>query len=163
MNNYSEDIVKYSISGDGARVKEAIQGALANKIMAAMETKKAEVAQAMFNTVSHPKQEVADTFVASAEKEPTEESTINEISPELARKARDKAQVKRFSGKVGDDYHGQRQSDKFDAYAQRKDVEKKTGIKSPAQAMKYYREKGRAPDGWGVTVIKGRPVKAFKK
>ena len=68
MNNYSEDIVKYSISGDGARVKEAIQGALANKIMAGMETKKAEVAQAMFNTVSEPKQEVADTFVASAEK-----------------------------------------------------------------------------------------------
>ena len=29
--------------------------------------------------------------------------------------------------------------------------------------MKYYKEKGRAPDGWGVTVIKGRPVKAFKK
>ena len=72
MSDYSsEDIVKYSISGDGARVKEAIQGALANKIMAAMETKKAEVAQAMFNTVpvSHEKQEVADTFVASAEKE----------------------------------------------------------------------------------------------
>ena len=72
MSDYStEDIVKYSISGDGARVKEAIQGALANKIMAAMETKKAEVAQAMFNTapVTEPKQEVADTFVASAEKE----------------------------------------------------------------------------------------------
>ena len=36
-----------------------------------MESKKAEVAQAMFNTVpvSHEKQEVADTFVASAEKE----------------------------------------------------------------------------------------------
>jgi len=34
-----------------------------------MESKKAEVAQAMFNTVSHPKQEVADTFVAAAEKE----------------------------------------------------------------------------------------------
>ena len=72
MSDYStEDIVKYSISGDGARVKEAIQGALANKIMAGMETKKAEVAQAMFNTVpvSDTKQEVADTFVASAEAE----------------------------------------------------------------------------------------------
>ena len=36
-----------------------------------MESKKAEVAQAMFNTVpvSHDKQEVADTFVAAAEKE----------------------------------------------------------------------------------------------
>ena len=33
-----------------------------------MAAKKAEVAQAMFNTVSEPKQEVADTFVASAEK-----------------------------------------------------------------------------------------------
>ena len=69
MSDYStEDIVKYSISGDGARVKEAIQGVVANKIMKGMEAKKAEVAQAMFNTVSEPKQEVADTFVASAEK-----------------------------------------------------------------------------------------------
>jgi hypothetical protein len=39
--------------------------------MAGMEAKKSEVAQAMFNTVpvSHDKQEVADTFVAAAEKE----------------------------------------------------------------------------------------------
>ena len=98
------------------------------------------------------------------EPEPTEESTINELSPELARKARDKAQVKRFSGKVGDKYHGQRQSDKFDSYAQRKDVEKKTGIKSPGDALKYWREHGRAPDGWGVsTDEKGKPIKAYKK
>ena len=72
MSDYStEDIVKYSISGDGARVKEAIQGVIASKIMTGMEAKKSEVAQAMFNTVpiSHEKQEVADTFVASAEKE----------------------------------------------------------------------------------------------
>ena len=72
MSDYStEDIEKYSISGDGARVKEAIQSVVASKIMAGMESKKAEVAQAMFNTVpvSHEKQEVADTFVASAEKE----------------------------------------------------------------------------------------------
>ena len=72
MSDYStEDIVKYSISGDGARVKEAIQSVVASKIMAGMESKKAEVAQAMFNTVpvSHEKQEVADTFVTSAEKE----------------------------------------------------------------------------------------------
>ena len=69
MSDYStEDIVKYAISGDGSRVKDAIQGVVANKIMKGMETKKAEVAQAMFNTVSEPKQEVADTFVASAEK-----------------------------------------------------------------------------------------------
>ena len=70
MSDYStEDIVKYSISGDGARVKDAIQGVIASKIMAGMEAKKAEVAQAMFNTVSHEKQEVADTFVAAVEKE----------------------------------------------------------------------------------------------
>ena len=72
MSDYStEDIVKYSISGDGARVKDAIQSVVASKIMTGMETKKAEVAQAMFNTVpvSHEQQEVADTFVAAAEKE----------------------------------------------------------------------------------------------
>ena len=72
MSDYStEDIVKYAISGDGSRVKDAIQGVVANKIMKGMETKKAEVAQAMFNTVpvSNEKQEVADTFVAAAEKE----------------------------------------------------------------------------------------------
>ena len=72
MSDYStEDIVKYSISGDGARVKEAIQSVVASKIMTGMESKKAEVAQAMFNTVpvSHEKQEVADTFAASAETE----------------------------------------------------------------------------------------------
>jgi len=72
MSDYStEDIVKYSISGDGARVKEAIQGVIASKMMTGMEAKKSEVAQAMFNTVpvSHDKQEVADTFVAAAEKE----------------------------------------------------------------------------------------------
>ena len=72
MSDYStEDIVKYAISSDGSRVKEAIQGVIAKKIMTDMETKKAEVAQAMFNTVSvsHPKQEVADTFAASAETE----------------------------------------------------------------------------------------------
>ena len=72
MSDYStEDIVKSSISGDGARVKDAIQSVVASKIMTGMESKKAEVAQAMFNTVpvSHEKQEVTDTFVASAEKE----------------------------------------------------------------------------------------------
>ena len=72
MSDYStEDIVKYAISGDGSRVKDAISGVIAKKVMTGMETKKAEVAQAMFNTapVSHPKQEVADTFVATAEKE----------------------------------------------------------------------------------------------
>ena len=69
MSDYStEDIVKYSISGDGSRVKETIQSVVANKIMKGMEAKKAEVAQAMFNTVPVPdaKQEGADTFVAAA-------------------------------------------------------------------------------------------------
>ena len=72
MSDYStEDIVKYAISGDGSRVKETIQSVVANKIMKGMEVKKAEVAQAMFNTVPLPDatQEVADTFVAAAEKE----------------------------------------------------------------------------------------------
>ena len=72
MSDYStEDIVKYSISGDGSRVKEAISSVIADKIMAGMESRKAEVAQAMFNTAaqSHPKQEVADTFVAAVGKE----------------------------------------------------------------------------------------------
>ena len=72
MSDYStEDIVKYAISNDGSRVKDAIQSVVANKIMKGMEVKKAEVAQAMFNTVpvSDTKQEVADTFVASAEAE----------------------------------------------------------------------------------------------
>lgn len=72
MSDYStEDIVKYSISSDGSRVKDAIQGVVANKIMKGMEAKKAEVAQAMFNTVPLPDatQEVADTFVAAAEAE----------------------------------------------------------------------------------------------
>ena len=76
MSDYStEDIVKYAISGDGSRVKETIQSVVANKIMKGMEVKKAEVAQAMFNTVPVPdaKQEVADTFVAAAEKEKSQQ------------------------------------------------------------------------------------------
>ena len=66
MSDYTpEDIVKYSLSGDGARAKEAIQGVLANKVMDSLEAKKAVVAQAMFNGVSdnamgHDKPEVAD-------------------------------------------------------------------------------------------------------
>ena len=42
MSDYSsEDIVKYSISGDGARVKEAILGVRADKVMKHLEAKKA--------------------------------------------------------------------------------------------------------------------------
>ena len=44
MSDYTpEDIVKYSLSGDGARAKEAIQGVLANKVIDGLEAKKAEI------------------------------------------------------------------------------------------------------------------------
>ena len=61
MSDYSpEDIVKYSTTKDGARVKEAIHGVIANKVMKALEAKKAEVAQSMFNSaVGSEKPEVA--------------------------------------------------------------------------------------------------------
>ena len=71
MSDYSpEDVVTYSVKGDGSRVKEAIQGVLASKIMKSMEAKKAEVAQSMFNSVSKPdgeSQPAADTADASVE------------------------------------------------------------------------------------------------
>ena len=42
MSDYTpEDIVKYSSSEDGARAQEAIQGVLADKVMKALESKKA--------------------------------------------------------------------------------------------------------------------------
>ena len=64
MSDYSsEDIVKYSISGDGARVKEAIHGVLADKVMKHLEAKKAEVAQSMFNPVSNTEQETQPAAV----------------------------------------------------------------------------------------------------
>jgi hypothetical protein len=74
MSEYTpEDIVKYSLSGDGARVKDAIQGVLSNKVSKSLEAKRAEVAQSMFTAAgtSHEvkKPEVADTFVATAGKE----------------------------------------------------------------------------------------------
>ena len=72
MSEYTpEDIVKYSLSGDGARVKDAIQGVLSNKVSKSLEAKRAEVAQSMFTagTSQVEKPEVADTFVATAEKE----------------------------------------------------------------------------------------------
>ena len=61
MSDYSpEDVVKYSTTKDGARVKEAIHGVIANKVMKALEAKKAEVAQSMFNSaVGSEKPEVA--------------------------------------------------------------------------------------------------------
>ena len=67
MSDYStEDIVKYAISGDGSRVKDAIQGVVANKVMTSMETKKAEVAQAMFNSAVKP-ETVAEPSVETSE------------------------------------------------------------------------------------------------
>jgi hypothetical protein len=62
MSDYTpEDIVRYSSSEDGARAQEAIQGVLADKVMKALESKKAEVAQAMFNSaLGTTKQAVAD-------------------------------------------------------------------------------------------------------
>ena len=71
MSDYSpEDVVTYSVKGDGSRVKEAIQGVLASKIMKSMEAKKAEVAQSLLNSVSKPdgeSQPAADTDDASVE------------------------------------------------------------------------------------------------
>ena len=66
MSDYTpEDIVKYSTSKDGARVKEAIQSVLADKVVRGLESKKAEVAQAMFNSAVKP--ESSETVEPSAE------------------------------------------------------------------------------------------------
>ena len=66
MSDYtSDDIVKYSTSKDGARVKEAIQSVLANKVVRGLEAKKAEVAQAMFNSAVKP--ESSETVEPSVE------------------------------------------------------------------------------------------------
>ena len=66
MSDYTpEDIVKYSTSKDGARVKEAIQSVLADKVVRGLEAKKAEVAQAMFNSAVKP--ESSETVEPSVE------------------------------------------------------------------------------------------------
>ena len=66
MSDYTpDDIVKYSTSEDGARVKEAIQSVLANKVVRGLEAKKAEVAQAMFNSAVKP--ESSETVEPSVE------------------------------------------------------------------------------------------------
>ena len=66
MSDYTpEDIVKYSTSKDGARVKEAIQSVLASKVVRGLEAKKAEVAQAMFNSAVKP--ESSETVEPSVE------------------------------------------------------------------------------------------------
>ena len=67
MSDYtSDDIVKYSTSEDGARVKEAIQSVLADKVVRGLEAKKAEVAQAMFNSAVKP-ETVAEPNVETSE------------------------------------------------------------------------------------------------
>ena len=62
MSDYTpEDIVKYSAAGYAKDAKDAINGVLADKVMKALESKKAEVAQAMFNNaLGTEKPEVAD-------------------------------------------------------------------------------------------------------
>ena len=69
MSDYTpEDIVKYSTSKDGARVKEAIQSVLADKVVRGLEAKKAEVAQAMFNSAVKPESsETAESSVETSE------------------------------------------------------------------------------------------------
>ena len=69
MSDYTpEDIVKYSTSKDGARVKEAIQSVLADKVIRGLEAKKAEVAQAMFNSAVKPESsETAESSVETSE------------------------------------------------------------------------------------------------
>ena len=57
--------MKYSTSKDGARVKEAIQSVLADKVVRGLEAKKAEVAQAMFNSAVKP--ESSETVEPSVE------------------------------------------------------------------------------------------------
>ena len=67
MSDYTpDDIVKYSTSKDGARVKEAIQSVLADKVVRGLEAKKAEVAQAMFNSAVKP-ETVAEPSVEASE------------------------------------------------------------------------------------------------
>ena len=69
-DNTPEDIVRYSLTQDGARVKDAIQGVLADKIMKGMEAKKAEVAQSMFNSAVNPEPPVEEPSGETAPAEP---------------------------------------------------------------------------------------------
>ena len=71
MSDYTpEDIVNYSLTQDGARVKEAITGVLADKIMKGMEAKKAEVAQSMFNSAVNSEPPVEESSGETAPVEP---------------------------------------------------------------------------------------------
>ena len=70
----SDDIVNYSVSQDGARVKEAIHAVLADKIMKGMEVKRAEVAQSMFNSAVNPAPPVDEPSVATTSEVDTVES-----------------------------------------------------------------------------------------
>ena len=71
MSDYTpEDIVNYSLTQDGARVKEAITGVLADKIMKGTEAKKAEVAQSMFNSAVNSEPPVEEPSGETAPVEP---------------------------------------------------------------------------------------------
>ena len=76
---------------------------------------------------------------------------IDELSADLLKRAREKAFRKRDDDKqtksgMSGKYVGQRQANKFGAGAKRAE----TGIKSQGDAMRYYRDKKRAPSGWRV-------------
>ena len=73
-DNTPEDIVNYSLTRDGARVKEAIQGVLADKIMKGMEAKKAEVAQSMFNSAVNSEPPVEEPSVEATSEADTVEA-----------------------------------------------------------------------------------------
>ena len=77
----SSDIITYTKSEDGARVKEAIHSILANKIMTGIEAKKAEVSKAMFGPVVQPEEskEKSESPSAAEEiEEPIEEPAAAE-------------------------------------------------------------------------------------
>ena len=60
-----EDIIQYSMNVDAVQAQDTIRGVLSNKVMKALEAKKAEVAQAMFNSaVTGEKPEVVDAAAA---------------------------------------------------------------------------------------------------
>ena len=63
------DIITYTKSEDGARVKETIQAILANKIMTGIEAKKADVSRAMFGPVVQPEESKVKSDNPSAAEE----------------------------------------------------------------------------------------------
>ena len=115
----------------------------------------ADVARQVMIGEDQEKQELQEliNIVKSAKyvSEEKKEIIITELSADLLKRAKDKALAKRDADKTtgageSGKYAGQRQANKFGAGAKRAE----TGIKSPADAMKYYKEKGKAPSGWRV-------------